>query len=76
MDDHGYSGMFSIWLALEDRWVTVWDFTRRNVCGLEDALPIFNNATAAKAAICGLPPVVRPHCVVRCIVVDPPDFAR
>jgi hypothetical protein len=74
VDDHGYFGMFSIWLALEDRWVTVWDFLRHDEQGLEDALPVFNNPGAAKAAIRRLPAVVRPHCVVRCIVVDPPDF--
>jgi hypothetical protein len=64
--------MFSIWLAPEDRWITVWDFMRKNHHGLEDALPVFNNYPAAKAALRGLPPLLRPNCVVRGIIIDPP----
>jgi hypothetical protein len=73
VDDLGYYGMFSIWFVPEERWITVWDFLRKNQNGLEDALPVFLNATAAKQAVQGLDPILRPHCLVRAIVIDPPS---
>lgn len=67
-----YSGMYSIWLVPEGRWLTVWDFLRKNKQGLEDAIPVFLNSPAAEAAVNALHSFIRPGCVVTAIAIDPP----
>lgn len=62
MKDTDDIGLFAIWLAPETRWITAWDFMRRNEYGIEDAILVFHNALAADEARRRLSPVLAPAC--------------
>ena len=76
MDDLQKTGMYSIWLVPEERWLTAWDFLRTDDYGIEDAWLAFHNPLAAASALLKLSPVLRPYCLIKPIVVEPPYCGR
>ena len=72
MKDTDNTGLFAIYLIPEGRWITLWDFFRRNYLFLEDAIPVFHNSQAAADARQGLPELLASHCIIVPIITNPP----
>lgn len=76
MKDTDNMTLFALWLLPETRWITAWDFMRRNEHGIEDAILVFHNIIAAEEARRHLPPIVAEACSVAPIISDVPPAGK